>query len=142
MYELGVEATYIKATLMAGYTGSDNYLSVQGHRLAHSDKVQAAMREEAERRSVGILSVAQRRLENILADPSHKDHFGAIKHSQALAGVSPKHVSVIEHKTDRASLVSEIKGSLELLKALGVQVTELVPRSLDTIETTFEEVEE
>jgi len=34
---------------------------------------------------------------------------------------------VVEHRTDRASLLQEMKGSLDLLRALGVEVKELVP---------------
>ncbi len=49
------------------------------------------------------------------------------QHAQVLVGVSRKLVHVVEHRTDRASLLQEMKGSLDLLRALGVEVKELVP---------------
>src|ERR1700683_3714031 len=41
---------YARAAALAGYTGSDETLRVQGSRLAHDERVSRAMLEEARRR--------------------------------------------------------------------------------------------
>ncbi len=128
---------------MAGYSGDLDTLKARAYKLAHSDKVQAAIREEAERRNTAILPWVQKRMEELILDRTHKDHFGALKHTQAIGGLSPKNVMVVEHKTDRASLMQEIGSTLELLKSLGVNVTNLAPDLLapKTIDTTWEDAE-
>lgn len=123
----------------AGYEGSDNYIAVQAHRLAHNEKIQSAIREEAERRNTAILPWLQRRLETIAGVGQHKDTLAAVKHAQALAGLSPKTIHVVEHKTDRKSLLLEVSGALQLLQKLGVEVRNLLPGS-DIIDIEAEDV--
>lgn len=136
MFETDLEnPKYTDFARRAGYTGNDEGIRVTAHRLAHSEKIQAAIKEEADRRSTAFLPRALSRLHKITNDPFHKDTLAAAKHAAAIAGVAPKTTHVIEHVHDRASLISEIQGALAILEAMGVKSpTELVP-----IDTDFEE---
>ena len=129
MFVLGMRATYADAARAAGYKNdSETGLRVQAHRLAHGERVQAAFREEAERRSAGLLPVAHAAQTDILTNPTHPDHFRAVKHVQALAGVAPKMVHIVEHKTDRASMLQELTGFLQQLQAMtGNTVIDVTP---------------
>lgn len=123
---------------MAGYTGSDEALRVTAHRVAHSEKVQLAIKEEAERRTVAFLPRALGRLQDMAMDKFHKDSLAAAKHTAAIAGLAPKTHHVIEHVHDRASLITEIQGALAILEGMGVKS----PRELVPIDAEFEEIEE
>ena len=48
--ELGCETNHTKAAAIAGYSGNPDTMKVTAHRLAHDEKVQAALLEEAKRR--------------------------------------------------------------------------------------------
>jgi hypothetical protein len=131
MFEQGAKGTYTGAARTAGYGGTPNSLRVQAHALAHSDKVQAAMREEAERRIGGLLPIAHAGLVDIITNPGHEDHFKAIKHAQALSGLAPKQTVVVEHKTDRATLLAELKGAIDLLKSVAPTMIDVTPTVIE-----------
>ena len=92
LFDLGERGNNTEAARAAGVTGDDNYLHVAGWRLAHSAKVQAALKEEAERRTTAMLPLSTRNLEAIALDGTHKDHFGAVKHLRESNGLGAKQV--------------------------------------------------
>ena len=133
--------TDIDCARAAGYEGTDKSLKVQAHKLAYNVRVLAAIKEEAERRCINLLPLAHRRMTELVIDRTHKDHFQAIKHQQALSGFSPKQVHVVEHVHDKGALIQEIKGSLALLRGLGIKVTEeLIP--IEAQDAEFEDASE
>jgi len=140
MFDLGDHPSHADCARAAGYTGEAHYISMQGHRMAHSDKIQAAIREEADRRCTSLLPLAHRRMADQILDPKAKDHFAAVKHAQALSGMSPKQVHVVEHINDRGAMIREIEGTMKLLQAMGVKIEleALVP--VNAIEAQFEEI--
>lgn len=128
MFVLGAEATYADAARSAGYSGdSENALRVQAHRLAHSEKVQAAMREEAERRCAGLLPIAHAGMAAIVGNPAHPEHFKAIKHAQALAGLAPTQKHEVIHKNDTASLKADLLAAMDLLKSVAGPMIDVTP---------------
>jgi hypothetical protein len=67
----------IYAARAAGYgteTSSNKSLSVIGSRLNVSDKIQAAIAEESQRRMRGLAPSAVKALERLIDDPTHRDH--------------------------------------------------------------------
>lgn len=119
MFDLGAGATYAEAARRAGYPDNGgSAIRVQAHMLAHSEKVQAAFREEAERRVVALLPIAHGGMSAILANPSHPDHFKALKHTQGLAGFSPTQKHEVVHKHDAASLKADLLAAMDLLKSV------------------------
>ena len=109
---------YTAAARMAGHTGTEGSLRVWAHRAAHNPKVVAAIREESDRRCVTLLPVAHKALENIVRDGESKDHFAAVKHVQALAGVSPTQKTEVVVKHDTESLRAEIAAAIDHLRAV------------------------
>ncbi len=127
MFELGADATYYAAAVKAGCTGTRSSIDVKAHRLAHSDKVQAAFREEAERMAAGLLPMAHQMMANVVKNPSHPDHFKAVKHAQALAGVSPTQKHEVVHKHDTASLKADLLAAMDLLRSVAGPVIDVTP---------------
>lgn len=125
MFDMG--ATYADAARKAGYADTGG-IRVQAHRLAHNEKVQAAFREEAERRATGLLPIAHTMMAQIVANPSHPDHFKAIRHSQALAGVSPTQKHEVIHRTDTASLKADLLAAMDLLKSIAGPMIDITPK--------------
>jgi hypothetical protein len=71
----------VKAAKMAGFgtaTSSAKSWSVIAARLAHDDKILAAIHEEDQRRIRASAPRAIRALENLLENPGHRDHGRAI----------------------------------------------------------------
>src|ERR1700676_29923 len=104
-FDLGDHPSDVECARAAGYDGTKQSVIVQAHRLAHSDKILAAIHEEATRRASGLLPLAHRRIADKLLNPNDKENFAVAKHVQALSGISPKQVHVVEHINDRKSLI-------------------------------------
>lgn len=119
MFDLGANATYADAARRAGYADNGKgAIRVQAHNLAHNDKVQAALREEAERMAGTLLPIAHKMMADLVKNPASPDHFKAIKHAQALAGVSPTVKHEVVHKHDAASLRADLAAAMDLLRSV------------------------
>lgn len=71
------EGRVLWAARVAGYgspKSTNKSLSVIGSRLNVSDSIQAAISEESQRRLRSLSPTAITALENLLADPTHRDH--------------------------------------------------------------------
>lgn len=66
------DISYTDAAIAAGYGADRNSAQVQGSRLAHDERVQAAMLEESQRRFGAALPTAVASVIRILTDPSAK----------------------------------------------------------------------
>jgi hypothetical protein len=128
MFDLGESVTYADAARRAGYPDNGkSAIWVTGHRLAHSDKIQAALREEAERMAGGLLPLAHKMMVDVIRNPNHRDHFKAVKHAQALAGVSPTQKHEVVHKNDTASLRAQLAAAIDLFKSVAGPMIDVTP---------------
>lgn len=84
----------------AGYSAeSQNGLRVTAHRLAHDERILAAVQEEARRRIRSGAIMASSHLLNIADNPSHKDQLKAIDMLLNRAGLhaTSEHKVTVEH---------------------------------------------
>lgn len=142
----GQAGRYSEAARMAGYTGNPDSLKVTAHRLAHSPKVQAAIREEAERRvhSGAILGASV--LIEIAQDSQHKDRFKAATRLLDMAGliVTTQHKVTVEHTGDDAE---KIRSVIAMAKAMGMDPRKLLGNAgvtaeeIAAVDAEFEVVE-
>lgn len=83
------------AAKMAGYgANSQDALRVQAYRLAHDEKILAALKEETEKRLQASIALAANVLVEIAEDPTHKDR---LKAATALLNRGGLH-ETLEHK--------------------------------------------
>jgi phage terminase small subunit len=131
MAELGT-FDYTRCARAAGYSAeSENGLRVTAHRLAHDEKIQAAMHEEAQRRMnvggfIGVSVAAE-----IATDPIHKDRLKAAGMLMDRSGLHAKSEHTVkvqdQSRTEEALLerAKQLAGELgfnqaDVLKAIGV----------------------
>ncbi len=128
-----------KAASLAGY-GGDNPGSdrVQAHRLAHSPKVLAAIKEEANKRlhSGAILGASV--LIEIARDVCHKDRYKAASELLSRGGLimATEHKITVERKDDQA-MIAKITA---LATQLGLDPKQLLGQAAPTIDAEFEDV--
>ena len=111
----------VRAAKMAGY-GTDRTTwkcwSVIGSRVAHDEKVLAAIHEEDKKRIRASAPRAIRALSNMVEDPDHRDHIRAV--TAVLDRVHPAethHTVAVHHTIDHNDEAIE---SLRAFKRLGV----------------------
>ncbi|HUI12559.1 MAG TPA: hypothetical protein VL048_03705 [Xanthobacteraceae bacterium] len=96
------EGRVIFAARAAGYGSADSTnksLSVIGSRLHVSDKIQAAIAEESQRRMRGLSPRAIKALEDLIDDPTHRDHARGIAMVLDRSDpVATTHNVVVEHR--------------------------------------------
>ena len=121
---------HTRAAAFAGYASeNENALRVTAHRLAHDDKVQAAMHEEAQRRMRASAIMATSRLLEIANNPKHKDQLKAIGMVLNRTGLHEhtEHKVTVEHQMNDAEMVVRIRElcremDLDPVKLLGAKV--------------------
>jgi phage terminase small subunit len=112
---------HVKAAKMAGFgttTSSAKSWSVIASRLAHDEKIQAAMHEEDQKHIRASAPRAVRALAHLIEDPTHKDHARGI--GMVLDRVHPaeqRHVVDVHHHVDHDA---EAIAQLRMLKGLDV----------------------
>jgi phage terminase small subunit len=115
------EGRIIFAARVAGYgteTSTNKSLGVIGSRLNVSDSIQAAIAEESHRQLRSLSPSAIQALENLLADPSHRDHARGIGMILDRSDqVQTTHNVVVEHK-EPAAVVAATKKVLERIEEL------------------------
>jgi hypothetical protein len=111
----------VKAAKRAGFgtsTSSIQSMASIASRLAHDEKIQAAIREEDEKRIRASAPRAIRALSRLVENPNHKDHARGI--GMVLDRVHPteqRHVVDVHHHVDHDA---EAVAQLRMLKALDV----------------------
>lgn len=99
------EGRILFAVRAAGYgteTSTNKTLSVIGSRLNTSDRIQAAIAEESQRRGRALAPAAVQALEKLIYSPEHRDHARGI--AMVLDRSDPlqtTHTVKVEHKTPR-----------------------------------------
>jgi phage terminase small subunit len=111
MFTVGISRA--AAARAAGYTGKHAV-----SQMTRSNRVVAAIREEAFRRYGALLPACHAAMEKILADPEHPDQLKAIKHTQAIAGVVPTHKTEVVVKMDTESLRADLAAAIDQLRAV------------------------
>lgn len=126
---------------MAGYgsptTKPEGWAAI-GYRLAHDEKIQEAMIEEQEKRIVALAPGALFALENLIANPKHRDHGRAI--GIVLDRVAPIETTLHVKREERHVIVDPDKvlaRIAEIAKRVGIDPKQLAsPAMID--ETAIE----
>lgn len=129
---------HTRCAMMAGYTGTDGTLRVAGHRLAHDERIQSAIQEEAKKRMQSGVIMAVGVLQNIAETPGHKDQ---LKAAMAIMDRSGLH-AVSENKTVHEVSFDE-KGAIARIRALCLETGQdprLVLGAYGYVDAEFEEV--
>lgn len=126
----------------SGYTGNERTLAVTGHRLAHDERVQAAIQEEARRRMNAGAILAVNTVLSIAANSAHKDQLRAATAILDRTGLNAttEHKVTVERSEDERAMIREImeygkKFNLDIKALLGAQGIDLA-----AIEGEFTEI--
>lgn len=124
---------------MAGYTGTEKSIRVQAFRLAHDDKIQAALTEQAQRRMKTGAIMATGTLLSIASNPVHKDQLKAAVEILNRTGLHAKTEQVVthEHTINDKAMIAKI---VELARGLGMEPKKLLGQYGVTVDAEFEEV--
>ena len=125
----------------SGYTGTERTLAVTGHRLAHDERVQAAIQEEARRRLNAGAILAVNTVLSIAANATHKDQLRAATAILDRTGLhtTSEHKVTVERSEDERAIIREImeygkKFNLDVKALLGAQGIDI-----ETIDAEFTE---
>jgi len=137
-----------RAAAAAGYGGTAGSLAQAAHRLTHNLRVQAAMKEEAEKRLKAGSILASSVLIEIASDRMHKDRFKAAVELLNRAGliVQTEHKVIVEDNRLTDEIVQGIVAMAERLqidpkKLLGsVPTTTAEPK--DVVDAEYTEVDD
>lgn len=139
-----------RAAIAAGYQGNDNTLQVTAHRLAHDDRVLAAMHEESVRRlNTGKVMAVSTLLTLVRDAQKDSDKLKAIEmvlNRVGMHGQSEHKVTVNDVSRTDAAMIDRIKQlaakmGLDADKLLGEQPSKATSTALTVIEAEFTEVE-
>jgi len=145
---------HTQAAIIAGY-GKNRHDTAKhmAWLLSHNEKVQAAMREEADRRIRTGAIIASSRLLDIVEDKTHKDNFKAVVEVLNRAGliVETQHRVVVERDDDMMSVIERVKKQAValgldpamLLKKVGLTIdgkSEMAPDPTDPRNTATDAV--
>lgn len=130
------------AARMAGYGGTDIAARTAAYRLAHNPKVQAAIREEADRRLRAGAVLGASAIREIAGDKMHKDRFKAAVELLNRSGliVETQHRLTIE-KVDNRS-VDQIKNDIAKRLAQLYKGKEIPAELLPPMDVEFVEVDD
>lgn len=134
------EQKFTNLAKMAGFQGSDETLRAYGHKLAHSDDIIEASREESQRRMQSATIMATSQLVSIAADAGRKDQLKAIEmilNRTGLHAITESH-AVVEHKSSNASTVKQI---VDMCQKLGIDPRKLLGSAGVVIDAEFTVVE-
>lgn len=115
----------------AGYCGTGNQLAVQGYRLAHDERIQAAINEEAKRRMNAAAIIATSRVVGLLDSADEKVQLKAAEMIFNRTGLhaTTEHKVTVEHIEDDKTLLDKAR---RLASELGLDVTKLIGYSQET----------
>lgn len=134
------QANYTACAQAAGYLGDPDVVRQTAHRLAHDEKVQAAIQEEARKRMNAAAIMATGHLVTIAANPAHKDQLSAIKEILNRTGLH----AVQEYKVNHTHTVSRqemVREVAQIAQANGLDPVKLLEAHGVTIDAEYAEVE-
>lgn len=130
-------ASYSQCAAMAGY--SEGAEAQRGHECAHNPKVQAAMREEAEKRLAAGAILGASVLVEIARDIHHKDRYKAADRLLAHSGFIPEtrhRVTVQDERSDQEIIAR----ATEMALKLGIDPKKMMANYGIAIDAEFQEV--
>jgi phage terminase small subunit len=134
-------ADYTRCAKLAGYVGGEGGIRVTAHRLAHDERIQAAIQEQARKRMIGAGIMATGVLIDIAGNPAHKDQLKAATSLLDRAGLhaitESKHT--VHNTSDRAEQIREIA---ELAREMGADPVKLLGAHGVTIDADFTEIKD
>lgn len=112
----------------AGWRGTPESLRVTAYRLSHDVRVQEAIQEEARKRLSFGLPMALNAIEEIVADPQHKDRLAAAKAVMDRAGLNEVAEShhTVEFIANDPAVLERVR---QLAARTGVPVEKLIGRT-------------
>lgn len=124
---------------VAGYQGDEDTMKVTAHRLAHDEKIQAAIQEEARKMMGAAQLVATAHLVLIATNPAHKDQLSAIKELMNRSGLAAatEHKITVTHAVDRVGVLREIEA---LAKDSGMDPRKLLSSYGVVVDADFTEI--
>lgn len=138
MLETG-EDNHTRCAMMAGYGGTESSIRVQAFRLAHDEKIQAAIVEQAGRRMKTGAIMATGTLLSIAKNPVHKDQLKAaveiLNRSGLHAITETKHT--VEHTINDKAMVAKV---VELAKGLNIDPKVLLGQYGVVLDAEFTEI--
>ena len=143
MLDLG-SVDHTRCAAAAGYSAGpegSSALRVTAHRLAHDEKIQAAIQEEARRRMKAGSIMAASVLLNIAGNPAHKDQLKAatqLLDRSGLHALSEHKVTVENTPADEKAMVARIT---ELAKKLDIDPKKLLGERGIVVDAEYEIVE-
>lgn len=124
MLETGKQNNQLHA-MNAGYSGEGNQLAVTGYKLAHDDRIQAAIHEEAQRRLNAAAVIATSRVVSLLDSVDEKIQLKAAAMLLNRTGLHEKteHKVTVAHVEEDSTLIEKAK---RLASELGVDITKMI----------------
>lgn len=143
LLDLGCQTNHTRAAMIAGYEGNGNSLKVTAHRLAHDDRVQAAIIEEARKRlTTGTIAAVSYLVDVITSKAAlDKDRLKAAQMLLDRGGIHAitEHNVKVEHTDNRSEKLAKL---VVLAKAQGVDPRALLGGLSDVIEADYEVIDE
>ena len=134
----GCSTNHARGAQVAGYKGSDGYLRVQGFRLAHNPKVQAALLEEARKRfqagTVGAVNLALEFMADGKIDPRVRLKASEMVMDRGGLPKATEHRVVSSYEPSREEKLMRL---LELAKQLGHDPRLLLGNMAGVVEADF-----
>ena len=134
---------HTRCAKLAGYTGTDENLRVTGHRLAHDERIQAAIQEEGGRRLKSGVGIAVAFLHEAIDNTTYsvKDRLRAAEmllNRSGLPAVTEQKVKV-EHTMSEGDIVKRIE---MLANKMGLDPQKLIGDRRGIVEGEFVEIPE
>jgi len=112
-----VGRNWSRAARIAGYEGTDQYMSVQGYRMAHNPKVQAAMMEMASKNMVAAVPELTEELVRRVLDPKteNKDFarlFPLLTDRIGMHAKTEHNINVTHELGNKAALIAALQARL------------------------------
>lgn len=131
---------YTRAATIAGYCPDNQQARrVTAYRLAHDPKVQAAIKEVADKRLRSGAILAAEVLLQIAADPTHKDRLKASVELLNRAGLLVVNQTEVVHRTEDEA--DRVKRITEYCRTLGLDPRELLGCAGVTVDAEFKVVQ-
>lgn len=125
---------------IAGYSDpGTNAINVIAHRLAHDEKIQAAILEESRKMLQGLAPMAVGVITNVLGNPSHKDNLKAAGMVLDRVGMHAK-LETLNTTRNIEDRTTQIREAVELCRELGMDPRKLLGKFGVQLDAEFKEL--
>lgn len=127
--------SWTEAARAVGYKDGPG-LPVTAYRMAHDERVQAALAEGGQRYVGGLLPIALRALKEMIEDPDHRQRFQAVDRVMGQAGLHSKTEVRHTHEQSPEEMIARIR---QLADFLGVAPENLLGGAGPLVDVTPED---